>query len=163
MPGRRVQNHRGLPFDLAEESAKLPVADHAQRACRRAGTRREEIQLQPRRARLETDGAGRIQMAQVVARYPVPAEDQVVADVHIHRRDRHRLAELITEAKVDKYRAGKSQCATRSRRRDRSGAGLARQREAECRGQAGADEAVSRAGVEQDCDLPWPLNGRKDA
>ena len=76
LPGRRVQNHRGLPFDLAEEPAKLPVADHAQRACRRAGTCQEEIQLQPRHFRLETDDASRMQMAQVVARYPVPAEDQ---------------------------------------------------------------------------------------
>ena len=57
------------------------------------GSRREdsEVQLQPRGPGLETDVTGGV--LQVVARDPVPAEDQV----HGHRGHRYRLAENVLQ------------------------------------------------------------------
>jgi hypothetical protein len=46
---------------------------------------------------------------QIVAGDPVPAEDQVVSQVHIHRRDRHCFAEHVTQAKMDDHRRPKAQ------------------------------------------------------
>ncbi len=68
---------QGRALYLAEEQAKRPVADDRERACRWAGARREEVQLQQVGAGPETHLAVGIEVVQVVARDPVPAENQV--------------------------------------------------------------------------------------
>ena len=55
-------HHRALGYDLAEEPAELTVADHGERACRRAGARREDVQLQECRSGEEADAAGSVEM-----------------------------------------------------------------------------------------------------
>ncbi len=101
------------------------MADDRQRARRRAGASREEVQLQQSGPRPKTNLAVGVEEVQVVARDPVPAEDQVGAHVHVHRGRRQRLAERVTEAEVNQHWCSESQCLPRRRGRDQRGAGLA--------------------------------------
>jgi hypothetical protein len=84
-----------------------------------------------------------------VAGDAVPAEDQVVPHVHVHRRDRHRFAEHVAQAKVDEHRRPQALRPAGGRRRHGERARLARQRQAQRRHQARADEAVRRPRVQQ--------------
>ena len=87
-----------------QQAAKLPVADHRQRARRRASGRREEVQLQQSRPRPKTDLAVGAEAVQVVTREPVPAEDHVGTHVPIHRGHGQRLAQRVAEADVNLVR-----------------------------------------------------------
>ena len=82
--GGRDSRLRADPLDLAEEPAKLPVADDRQRARRKARPCGQEVHLKLCGPRPAADAAVNVREAQIVARGPVPAQDQVVAD-HIHR------------------------------------------------------------------------------
>ncbi len=97
-----------------------------------------------------------------MVRDPVQAENQVVAHVHVHQRHGHRLAELVAEAQVDQHLRCKPQRAARGSLSDLRGVRLTRGREAKGSGEASIDEAVRRAGVEQDGDAPQALSRREE-
>ena len=127
-----VPLNRHRPLDVAKEPAKLPVSDHLQgaRSSYRASARREEVQLQQRGPRPEMDSTVGVQMAGVVAGYPVPAEDQVITDIHVHRGHRNRLA---TQAQKDMHGCRETQRSPGGRRRYRRRPWLTRGAEIERR------------------------------
>ena len=61
------------------------MADNRRRARRKAGPGGHVVQVKLRRPRREADAAVHVKEAQIVARDPVQAEDQVVTDAQIHR------------------------------------------------------------------------------
>ena len=85
VPARAEGRGPRQPLDLAEEPAKLPVADNRQRARREASPGGQEGHQKLCRPRLATDAAVHVKEAQIAARDPVAARDQVVADAHIPR------------------------------------------------------------------------------
>jgi len=89
----------GISYDLAEKAAKLPMPDHSgDVGWLLAKTSREEIQLQLRRTRSYIYLAGVEEIPQVVTRDPVPAQNEVIPHVHIHRRYGQRLPERLPKA-----------------------------------------------------------------
>ena len=78
--GGRDSRLRADPLDLAEEPAKLPVADYRQCAWREAGPGAQEVHLKLCRPRPEADAAVHVKQEHFVARDPVPAQDQVIAE-----------------------------------------------------------------------------------
>ena len=63
----RVCPHRARALDLAEEPAKLAVADHREGMCHRAGACREQVQLEQSGSRSKADAPGVVEVAQIVA------------------------------------------------------------------------------------------------
>jgi hypothetical protein len=64
---RQLYLCRRIVRELQAQQVKLPVANHRQRARRRAGARREEVKLQQSRPRLKTNLASSEEVLQVVA------------------------------------------------------------------------------------------------
>ena len=58
------------------------MADHRERVHQRAGAHRQKIQLEGGGTGRKAEVTGSIEMMQVMALYPVPAEDKV--GVHVH-------------------------------------------------------------------------------
>ena len=63
-----------------------------------ASAGREEIQLQLRRTRAQIHLACMEEIPQVVTRDPVPAKNEVIPHVHVHRRYGQRLTERLPQA-----------------------------------------------------------------
>jgi hypothetical protein len=81
---------------LAQEAAELTMANHRQGTGDRPSRRAQKIQLEQLRAGPDTDAAVDEEMLQVVTGDPVPAQNQVVAHVDVHRGDRERFAKSVT-------------------------------------------------------------------
>ncbi len=78
---RQVHPRRELGCELTKQQAKIPMSNHLQCARRRTGARHEEVQLQLSGPRPKTNMPVGVEVLQVVALDPVPAEDQVHTDV----------------------------------------------------------------------------------
>ena len=87
-----------------------------------------------------TDGAGRGWI------HPVPAEDQVIADIHVHREHRNRLAELVAQAQKDLRGCRETQRSPGGRRRYRRRPRLTRGAE--------IDSAAARRAQMKQCVAP---------
>lgn len=136
------------------------MADHGREGRRRGPCSRwEGRQLKLRQARPQVH-LSRLK-EQVVAGDPVPPEDEVVPHVHVHWRDRHRLVECVSQAKVDQHRHSQPLLPLGSSRRYRERTRLARARKVQSRRQARADEAVCRSRIQDGGHMADPLRRRE--
>ena len=158
-----TEGARSIILDLTKEPAELTVADHRECPHRRASISRKESESEHRGSGQEADPAIHVEIAQIVARNPFPAEDQIVAHIHIHRRHRQYLVERVAEAEVDSpHWCRKSERFPLACRHDRNRTRLAQGAELERGGQARTDEAVCGAGVDEGDYLPRTLCRRKE-
>ena len=158
VPCRRGRDSRGRLLDLAEEPTKPTY--YRQRACLWTGARHCQRGRGPVAGAQAQNGRqyGRCRRSRFESRPRIRS----TSTEHVHRRDRHSLAERIAQAEVNKRKSSESVSATGSGGERGRRARLPSRKEAQLRCQTCADKTGRRLSVEQDCDASGPCRvGRR--
>ena len=158
VPCRRGRDSRGRLLDLAEEPTKPTY--YRQRACLWTGARHCQRGRGPVAGAQAQNGRqyGRCRRSRFESRPRIRS----ASTEHVHRRDRHSLAERIAQAEVNKRKSSESVSATGSGGERGRRARLPSRKEAQLRCQTCADKTGRRLSVEQDCDASGPCRvGRR--